>query len=275
MHSFQSLIWAGLLLIALMYLVAVWILQFVADECKRHHTHSDGGQLADEDFDKLIFYYNSLYQTMYTLYLSITSGVSWREPAAPLMKLSWMLGTFFSVYIAFAVLCVLNIITGVFVENAKQMTEDDEDMVLMEQLETRRKWFEEVKVLFEAADVDGSGCLNAEEFSIQLQDIRMQAWFRKIGVQVESYSAAGLFQLLDFDGDGSLDLDEFAIALQQVHGPARSIDVAKIAHDTRVLRREMCELLEVCCYTLEKIDPEAMVELFGEQLETTRGSVWQ
>merc|ERR1712190_695864 len=110
----------------------------------------------------------------------------------------------------------------------------------------RKKWFEEVKVLFQAADVDGSGTLSEAEFTHQLQDLRMQAWFRKIGVHVESYSANGLFKLLDFDGDGQLDLDEFAIALEQVHGPAKSIDIAKVIHDTKVLRKELAYLTDIC-----------------------------
>merc|ERR1712151_454369 len=87
-----------------------------------------------------------------------------------------------------------------------------------------------------------------------------------IGVQVESYSANGLFKLLDFDGDGALELDEFALALQQVHGPARSIDVARIALDTRNLRRELCELSDLCLFLLEKHFTGANEELFGEQL---------
>merc|ERR1719253_2555499 len=113
------------------------------------------------------------------------------------------------------------------------MTAKDQDMVMMEEMQIRRQWFDEVKDLFRAADTDGSGCLDAQEFTRQMEDLRMQAWFRKIGVHVESYSAQGLFQLLDFDGDGKRDLDEFAMALQQVHGQARSIDVARISFEIR------------------------------------------
>merc|ERR1712217_413673 len=119
--------------------------------------------------------YGSMAKTMYTLFQAITNGVDWGQAAAPLVALNVGLGFLFCFYITFAVLCVLNIVTGVFVENANKMTQKDQEMVLMEQLETRRKWFEEVKVLFEAADTDDSGCLNEEEFSEQLQYVRMQA----------------------------------------------------------------------------------------------------
>mmetsp|Transcript_27340 Transcript_27340/g.51623 ORF Transcript_27340/g.51623 Transcript_27340/m.51623 type:complete len:196 (-) Transcript_27340:45-632(-) len=147
-------------------------------------------------------------------------------------------------YIAFSVLCVMNIVTGVFVENCNKMTARDEDLVHMEQLEQRRQWYEEVKQMFESACQD-SGCLSVKQFSDKLaEDVRLRAWMQKIGVQVESHSVSGLFQILDLDGDGQLDFDEFAIALQQVHGQARSIDVAKILHDTKLLRRLLLLLIE-------------------------------
>lgn len=181
---------------------------------------------------------------MYTLFYSISGGINWGDAAVPLREMNELIAMLFCLYISFAMFCVLNIVTGVFVESAKEMTSDDQDMVLMEQLENREKWFEEVKHIFESADTDGSGCVDGEEFTKQIQDdVRLQAQFRKLGVHVEAYSASGLFQLLDFDGDGELDLDEFCLALQMVHGNARSIDVAKITHDTRVLRRNLDDLV--------------------------------
>jgi len=243
-YSLHSLVWAVLLLACMMYLFAVCVLQFAADEASLKSKNQ--GVLSESEFLELQDFYGSLGRTFYTLYLSICGGVDWGDAAAPLLALNPLLGMLYSFYIAFAVLCVLNIITGVFVENANRLTAQDEEMVLMEQMEVRRQWFEEVKDLFNAADLDGSGELDVTEFSDKMQDVRMQAWFRKIGVQVEAYSAQGLFQLLDFDGDGKLDLDEFAIALQSVHGAARSIDVAKINRDTRLLRREVAELTDMC-----------------------------
>lgn len=258
-NSLQALIWAVLLLLAMMYLFAVCLLQFVAEEVTRQ---SDGSGLGEEDFANLEEYFGGLVCTVYTLYLAIVGGIDWGRAAEPLIAMHWIFGLSFALYVAFAVLCVLNIVTGVFVESANKLTAQDQDMVLMEELETRRQWFEEVKVLFEAADVDGSGCLNEEEFGNQLKDLRMQSWFRKLGIHVETYSAHGLFQLLDFDGDGALELDEFAIALQQVHGPARSIDVAKVTHDTRILRKDVADLLQLV---------QAMVPAGTEQIPTQWG----
>jgi Ca2+-binding EF-hand superfamily protein len=253
MYSLYSLVWAILLLISMMYLFSVVLLQFAVDEHMSHVNQDQNPGLNPTDYGDLMNYFGSLARTIYTLYCSIVGGLDWGDAAAPLLKLSPFLGVLYSFYVAFAVLCVLNIITGVFVENANRTTAQDEEMVLMEQMEIRRQWFEEVKELFEAADTDGSGQLDADEFTIQMQDLRMQAWFRKIGVAVEAYSARGLFQLLDFDNDGKLDLDEFAMALQQVHGPARSIDVAKVNREVSVMHRELKALSQVIVSFFDEI----------------------
>jgi hypothetical protein len=260
-YSLYSLVWAMLLLMSMMFLFSVCLLQFAIDEHK-YQTKKDVSMttLSATDYQDMITYFGSLPKCIYTLYLSIVGGIDWGDAAKPLMNLNLTLGLLYCLYIAFAVLCVLNIITGVFVENANRTTAADEDMVMMEQMELRRQWMEEVKKLFEEADKDGSGHLDAEEFTKQLKDYRMQAWFRKIGVQIESYSAAGLFALLDFDGDGRLDLDEFSMALLQVHGPARSIDVARISRETRVMRKEVKDLTAMC------------LEFFETTTKSTRSS---
>merc|ERR1711897_46265 len=109
--------------------------------------------------DNLLAFYGSLVQTMYTLFQSISGGVDWGDAAEPLAQLNVGLSFVFALYIAFAMFCVLNIVTGVFVESAKQMTSDDDDLVLMEQMENRDKWFKDVQEIFERSDADGSGCV--------------------------------------------------------------------------------------------------------------------
>lgn len=250
-YSLRSLVWAGLLLSAIMYLTAVCLGQYASEEIAQKTKNPSDGVLSEQVFGELKKYYGSLFQIIYTLFTSICGGVDWADAADPMMKLGGMLGFIFIFYISFAILCVLNIITGVFVENANRMTAKDDEMVLLENMEKRKHWFEEVAELFKAADTDSSGRLDGAEFALKMKDYRMQAWLQKIGVQVESYSAEGLFALLDFDGDGWLDLDEFAVALQSVHGPARSIDLAKVNKDTRQLRKEMTKLNQMCSQIID------------------------
>lgn len=243
MNSLKPLMWAGGLLLSIMYLVAICLLQFVCDEVKLQTKSMNAGALDEKTYVELREHFGTVFQTIFTLYACISGGVDWADAATPIMALSPVLGFLFLIYIAFAVLCVLNIITGVFVENAARMSTQDDEMVLMEQMEARKVWMREVQELFmTTADVQDAGTISAESFNEMVQDVRLQAWFQKLGIQIEAYSAGGLFELLDYDGDGQLELDEFLTSLQSVHGTARSIDVARIQNDVRKISKELREL---------------------------------
>mmetsp|Transcript_2374 Transcript_2374/g.4309 ORF Transcript_2374/g.4309 Transcript_2374/m.4309 type:complete len:607 (-) Transcript_2374:155-1975(-) len=243
-NSLGSLVWAGGLLVSIMYMVTICLLQLVSEEITKKTLDASSGVLSSTNYDDMKTHFGSLFTTIYTLYLSILGGLDWRDAASPLIALSPVSGGVFMAYIAFACLCVLNIITGVFVENANRLT--TQEMMLMEQMESRRAWLQEVADLFNDFDMDGSGNLIDLEFSSKLEDIRIKARFEKLGVPVDSTNSERLFELLDFDGDGRIDIDEFTEAMQSMKGQARSIDIAKIHSDTRQLRKAIGRLSGLC-----------------------------
>merc|ERR1711920_259007 len=144
--------------------------------------------------------------------MSICGGVDWGLPAGALFDLSAALGLCFISYIAFTVFCVLNIMTGIFVESAQRLSARDDDQVYMDLLEMKRQWHEEVTMLFDEADIGGQGVLTCTMFEAFVTDFRVQVLFNKLGVDVGSTTARTLFNLLDLDQNGEIDKREFAIA---------------------------------------------------------------
>merc|ERR1712050_389248 len=101
--------WALCLLLVVMYIFAVFVSQLAADEFRKER--GSGGS----DLDALLFgmlerYYGSMLLTLYTLYMTITGGIDWGSAAKPLVAISPFAALAFSAYIAFGVLCVLNIV---------------------------------------------------------------------------------------------------------------------------------------------------------------------
>lgn len=238
MASMKSLIWALLLSAILAFIVGVCIMDFVALE------------LGEDDTDpplkdQLLKYYGSMETTLFSLYQAVTNGCDWGNMTDPLLTVHPLLCVLFAAYIAVAVFCVLNIITGLFVENAKRLSQQDETQFIMETVASRKIWLEEVKALFARVADPITQRLDLASFEEHVCDMRVQVNFKKLGIEVEQGTAAGLFELLDLQGDGFVDLDEFALGVQMLHGSARSIDMARLRYIFGSLERQVSGLVEM------------------------------
>lgn len=249
--SLRSLVWCLLLLLLIMFTFGVAFMQVAAGEMEKIQSSPD----ADHglDLEEIYRHFGSLMGTIFTLYMSICGGLDWSEASNALMTIHPIMGGLFAVYIAFAVFCVLNIVTGVFVENATKITQQNDTNAIMDELAIRDMWSEEVESLFRTADADASGELDWAEFEICLNEERVQKYFRRMGLSLDPESVYALFQLLDFDGDGTVDMHEFVEGCTHVHGNARSLDVVRLRHENRVMKGkidEMQQFLEGCMQTL-------------------------
>jgi len=199
------------------------------------------------DSEAMMTHFGSMRKSLYTMHKAIFGGVDWGDATDPLAAYPILI-IIFMLYITFSMLCVLNVVTGVFVENANKITQNDEDHMIMKEIAARQVWFDEVRSLFVKADIDHSGCVEWSEFVAVCEDVRVRALMRKMGVDIASSGTAGLFQLLDLDGDGAVNVDEFVLGIQQIHGAARSFDIVKL-HRLKFLELLLpqCSGLRQCC----------------------------
>eukprot|EP00927_Polykrikos_kofoidii_P042164 TRINITY_DN3601_c0_g1_i3.p1 TRINITY_DN3601_c0_g1~~TRINITY_DN3601_c0_g1_i3.p1 ORF type:complete len:712 (-),score=106.80 TRINITY_DN3601_c0_g1_i3:120-2255(-) len=221
--AMRSLAWTLLLLAMLIYVVAICLTQVVIDHRKDADTS-----------ESLILWYGSLARTCLTLYESITSGLSWDEAIRPLIgEISPFLGILFTLYIAFTVFALLNVVTGVFVENAMDSAETDK----------RESTIVKICDLFKRTDNDGSGEVTWEEFQTTLQSEDMQDYFKSIDVDISE--AKGLYELLDADSSGSIDAVEFVSGCVRLTGPAKAFDVGLLLFETRKLKDDLLAEIDV------------------------------
>lgn len=248
----KALIWCVLLLVFVMFIFAVIVCEIIADDIAE--AWAAGGQDLGDSWSRgeaisgtallppLAVHYGSVSRIIYTLFKAITGGHDWGELAEPLGRISPWLKLFFCSYIAFAVLAILNIVTGVFVENATTLAQADDENVIMEDIAERRRVMDKIKNLFNKDDHDDSGTLEWSDFKRQFEDPVVQAMFRKLDLNVEEQGIQGLFELLDFEGNGRVDIDTLVVGCTQLRGTAKSLDIAKLRHDNRRLARRVEEL---------------------------------
>lgn len=244
--SLKPLVWALLLLGLIIYMFSIIVLQLIQEEI--HNLNASD-----------VPHFSSLLRLMFTLFACISGGVDWADVADSVQGINPILGPLFIVFIAFSVFCVLNIVTGVFVDQSTRMAKDDEENMLLEEIESRKKWMKDIEVLFRQADTDHSGTLEFDEFQKLLSDMRVETLLKNIGVDLSKMSLRNVWEMLDFDNSGSIEMDSFAVGLQNLHGDAKSIDVSRLRHEVMKTQKKLARIVQ-----LQEVAQEVLVRTFQQ-----------
>jgi len=181
--------------------------------------------------------------------------VDWDDLLSPLEEaISPWLSLVFAAYIAFSVLAMMNVVTGVFVESALASARADREAEVVNQ----------VRRLFQVTDRDSSGSISWEEFCAALDDDDMSRFMKSLDIDTEE--AKGLFLLLDTDGSGTVDSEEFTQGCLRLRGPARAIDVSTLMYSNKRMVmwwREKIQSLEVSLMCIQEYLDEMPIGFDG------------
>lgn len=255
MGSARSLLWASILLVSIMFMFGVFVMQVAVPLLKNNPVDPDLPVPADLSTEEVSDgqtafvikkHYGSIARAMFTLFMSVSGGMDWSEAAGPLKEVHWALEYVFAGYIFFTVFCCLNIVTGIFVDNATELRAADAETMCADALSERRRWIKEVVELFSQFGAADDAGMSFELFQEKLADIKVQSLFRNLGINTDLTSARELFDLFDFNEGGMIDIDEFATGIQRLNGSARSIDVFKLGRSQRNLKKDLDLLTDLC-----------------------------
>merc|ERR1712048_1361977 len=165
----------------------------------------------------------------------VTGGVNWEQPIRPLMEISVGYGFVITLYVAVMVLVVLNIVTGIFVNDAVEMAQLDRDLASQAEMERTRAVLKELQKLFTELDENQSGGITKDEFEARMQNNETRHFFSALGLDVSN--ANEVFNLMDVDGGGELEIDEFVIGCMQLKGGAKAVDMESLMRENRRLMK--------------------------------------
>eukprot|EP00928_Gymnodinium_smaydae_P049074 TRINITY_DN328_c0_g2_i1.p1 TRINITY_DN328_c0_g2~~TRINITY_DN328_c0_g2_i1.p1 ORF type:complete len:590 (+),score=156.99 TRINITY_DN328_c0_g2_i1:99-1868(+) len=214
-----SLCWAVVLLVMMIYVFAILLMQIIL--------HS--GKL--DESPKIAYWFSNVLRTCLTLFQSIVGGLSWNEAVEPLIShIGPWVAALYCLYVGIALFAMMNIMTGVFCDQAMRVVREDKDKAMAQRIAD----------LFESneEDPDDDGETTWAQFRDKLKCATMEDYFRQINVDLSE--ARKLFELLDADGSGSLDNREMVDGCLRLRGPARALDLAYIAKDVS----EICEVIQ-------------------------------
>eukprot|EP00811_Abedinium_folium_P012190 NODE_2129_length_2286_cov_14.777675.p1 GENE.NODE_2129_length_2286_cov_14.777675~~NODE_2129_length_2286_cov_14.777675.p1 ORF type:complete len:661 (-),score=96.04 NODE_2129_length_2286_cov_14.777675:208-2190(-) len=258
--SSRSLLWCLVLLGLVMYMGATILVALLITE----------GEAAQVQLpDAMAEHFGSLGPALFTLHSSMLGGSDWADIAKALFDFTDSAGTAYLLYMTFAVLCLMNLITGIFVEKATAIIWLDLEHNSSEEETKRAKWLGEMRVVFGAGEgkkAEPDMRVSSEMFLERVLDSRMQAFLERVGLVVDERNARSFYNVMDEDGSDSVRIDDLFSGLETLSGSARQIDMYHMSRlmlhvqsEMQTLRKEVGDRANIAGTSCGKPLPRKMI----------------
>mmetsp|Transcript_113391 Transcript_113391/g.331423 ORF Transcript_113391/g.331423 Transcript_113391/m.331423 type:complete len:714 (-) Transcript_113391:26-2167(-) len=222
--SLSGLAPAFVLLILVIYMYGICVMQGIIN-----HIEANSIQQMEDWLAVLEFRFGTISSTMSTLFMSITGGISWVEVLDGLNQIDGVYNLIYMFYVGFVQICVLNIVTGVFVDTVHQMYQPEREEMVERETSKRKIMLQNLQTLLEEADEDGSGSITWEEFEQFTNDTHIQMYLA--AHEIDITQAHDIFDLIDRSGTGEVSIDEFVLSFLAFKGAAKGADVVIMRND--------------------------------------------
>eukprot|EP00930_Biecheleria_cincta_P002579 TRINITY_DN103587_c0_g1_i1.p1 TRINITY_DN103587_c0_g1~~TRINITY_DN103587_c0_g1_i1.p1 ORF type:complete len:649 (+),score=113.75 TRINITY_DN103587_c0_g1_i1:28-1974(+) len=217
----KPLCWTMLLLGLLTYAFALAITQLVTQ-----HKIAMGHEKMEHQ-KELLERFGSLQQSCLVLYMMVSEGIEWKELVGPLAEhISPLMEPIFSLFVAFQVYCMMNVITAYFVETARAQAIEGEKLELTEDLLQVFKH-----------DMVSSGMskheliVTKDVFEKYSDHPKMDEFINMLGVDAEE--GHQLWQLIDPENTGKVPVADFVQACARLIGEAKAEHIYRIQFQMR------------------------------------------
>eukprot|EP00927_Polykrikos_kofoidii_P005725 TRINITY_DN12276_c0_g2_i1.p1 TRINITY_DN12276_c0_g2~~TRINITY_DN12276_c0_g2_i1.p1 ORF type:complete len:799 (-),score=120.18 TRINITY_DN12276_c0_g2_i1:27-2423(-) len=225
--AFKILFWATIMVAVILYFFAIWFTQAtVTLQATSTTVKADATAM-----------FGSLSASCLSLIEATLDGRSWSVFVDVLRHYDPFVPPVFWIYIVFMRLAILNVITGVFVDQAVAAAQADRELVVMQELGATERSRGELRELFKMIDRDGSESVTIDELELFFLDERIRAYFSALGVRVDDMKL--LLSILDIDNSGKVDCDEFVEGCSRMKGLALRVDMASILRSLRQLQNSI------------------------------------
>ncbi|CAK9076731.1 unnamed protein product [Durusdinium trenchii] len=238
-----SLLWTLLLLLIVFYVFSCIFTQLVTDYCRFETIEKESDPNAVPVCPPLLQeYWSSILNSMMTLFFSITGGVNWYDVYVPLRDVSQLAIGLMNLYIVIGFFTILNVVTGVFVNTAIESASADKDIATLKQMHKRVAQMESLRQIFYEIDESNANQVSIDELEEALSENKLGTFMESLGISTDDVWS--LFVLIDADDNGIVDLEEFVNGCMQLHGPAKSLQVAKMSYENKLTRQAIKLLSE-------------------------------
>lgn len=183
-------------------------------------------EVIDED---MAMYFGSMPNVMVSLFQATTGGVDWRILSDTLGRISEFTRCMLYVYIAMMVYAIMNILTGICVNNANKAADDDLE-ISAEAFSRHNSAVALLKKLLHGED----GTITWRQLQYHLVNPKVRNYFKKI--DLEPWHLQSFFDLLQVgDTEPSVPVDQFIRGCMRLRCPVKNVDLMAALREEREL----------------------------------------
>ncbi|CEL92457.1 unnamed protein product [Vitrella brassicaformis CCMP3155] len=218
-NASRALVWVSLLLLLVIYVGAV----FTTRNLGQRYGDADAEWRTDEQ--KLDEWFGNMLRSIFTLFQVLTLE-GWSEIARTSMKFEDWSGLFFVLFLIFTNISLLNLVTGVIVDNILEISRHHNETKHLERASKEKlQNIERLLQIFKLADVDKDHEVTREEFQ---QALTKDAVIRKLNAEdIAVVDAQDLWEFLDHEGTGALRVKDFIEGCLRIKGSAKSVKLVQ------------------------------------------------
>jgi hypothetical protein len=247
MGSFVTLFWSMLMLFLMMFIFGLCFVQSLSS----YLTDNPADNIPDETIEGIAEFWGSVPLATLTLYEAITGGNDWSPLAKPIKEgPGLMYHSLFIFYIAFSTIAVLNVLTGMFVDAAMKVAEEDQNSVCDQLFEGEggeegigaqfKEFFLDLKHPGgEYVDDDEILHITWTEIEEHLEDEPVKNFFEKLDLTKEE--AKKVYQILHSCQD-TVEMSTYITGCLRFKDGTKGIDIVALMNDVKKITR-LLELL--------------------------------
>jgi len=214
MSSVMTLSWTFLLLSILIYVFAIFGMNFITVDLQLPLDHPYNVAAYDN--------FRELPDAM----LMLLQFFSWDSISAvyrPLIQHRFGLFFYFMSVLLLLSIALMNLVTAIMVEGSLSQAASDKDNQKVLLAAKQQKQMEQLKVMFREMDDDGSGELSMEEINAAPDEVREQLVEIAGTEDIDS-----LFEMLDYDGGGTVGTDEFCDGVMKANNSDKPMEISRL-----------------------------------------------
>jgi voltage-gated sodium channel len=234
--SMASLFWSIVMMVIIFFMFGLVFVQNTAS-----YLAANADSLPAEEYALLAKEFGSVQDAMIGLFMSTTGGNDWSRYYEVLVPVGTFTSFTYLFFVAFSQIALMNILTGIFVENAMSLAVPDRQAMFSEETKKYMNQLEELEAIVKKLDTENDGFITHDEFRRGMTDSGRESLLTYLGAQgVHSADAEHFYKLLSLaHSTPKVEIAAFVGGCMKLRGDAQSLDLQALIFEMKVVHKKI------------------------------------